>query len=136
MVTAGPNRTRPGVGLTRSRMWQRCRWRRPIASTRSAVARPSIECTPAPYAGRRRLEGPPALSDRRRNTLCGGGESGIPLAHRTGVAEGRVSELEPCDMRIKAGADVLPVEHVLTELRVPAPRGGAQVRVRKAIGRR
>ena len=41
MVTAGPNRTRPGVGLTRSRMWQRWRCSRPIASTRSAHLRPS-----------------------------------------------------------------------------------------------
>src|SRR5918996_4386022 len=40
MVTAGPNRTRPGVGLTRSRMWQRWRCTRPIASTRSAHLRP------------------------------------------------------------------------------------------------
>src|SRR3954468_22166256 len=39
MVTARPNRTRPGVGLTRSRMWQRCRSMRPIASTRSAHLR-------------------------------------------------------------------------------------------------
>src|SRR2546423_10879260 len=41
MVTAGPNRTRPGVGVTRSSMWQRWRCSRPIASTRSAHLRPS-----------------------------------------------------------------------------------------------
>src|SRR5918995_2698413 len=39
-------------------------------------------------------------------------------------------------MRIGALPNVLPVEHVLAELCVPARRGGAQVRVSKAVGRR
>jgi hypothetical protein len=63
--------------------------------------------------------------DRRRNTLCGGRQRRVPLAHLTGMAECRPGELQREGMRIGALADVLPIEHILAELPVPTRRSGA-----------
>ena len=76
------------------------------------------------------------LGNRRRNTLRGRREIGVPLADRTGVAEGGAGEFEREGMRIAVIADVLPIEDVLTHLRVPARRRRAHVPVAICIGRR
>src|SRR5687768_101667 len=112
MVTARPNRTRPGVGVTRSWMWQRCRWSRPMASTRSAVARPSIECTTAPYAALRAnwlaAWSPPTSGSSHRAERC-------PelLREELGLLPGG---------KVAALVDLIEVDEVGVRLLRPTPR--------------
>src|SRR3954453_23966916 len=75
---------------------------------------------------------PAGLPDRRRNSICRGGESGVPPAHPAGVAECGAGEFHRRGVRIGALPDVVPGEHVLAELCIPMAPGGAQVRIPEA----
>ena len=76
------------------------------------------------------------LDDRRRGALRAIEQRGVPVAHQAGVLERRAGEFEGERVRIGGGPHVLPVEHVLAELPVPARRGGRQLRVREPLAAR
>src|SRR6185503_5475655 len=103
IVTAGPKRTRPGVGLTRSRMWQRWRCRRPIASTRSAHLRPVTSI---------------GLAERERVGLGVGREERDlqgPVAHRFALAD----ELVHAALTERAVPGCVDVAAVMRARRLP-----------------
>jgi hypothetical protein len=54
-----------------------------------------------------------ALDDRRRRTLRAARQRRVPAAHHARVAEGRAGERERRPVRVGAGNDVVPVQHVL-----------------------
>jgi putative spermidine/putrescine transport system ATP-binding protein len=65
------------------------------------------------------------LRDGRRCSVRARGQGGVPPAHLAGTAERRPRELQSRGVRIRGGADVVPVEDVLPEGGIPArlPRG-------------
>src|SRR5450631_3234641 len=66
-------------------------------------------------------------ADWRRCPVGAGSEGRVPTAYRAGVQKGRASELEGGGMRILTGADIVPIEDELSEVRVPVRSGRRQV---------
>src|ERR1700755_2714414 len=58
--------------------------------------------------------------DRRRHSQRAPGEYRVPAAHGACVLDGRAAERQGIGMGVGRGADVVPVEHVLTERGLPA----------------
>lgn len=62
----------------------------------------------------------PGSGHRRRYSVCRGGERGIPRTYLTSVAKRRAGEVERERLRVRAGANIVPVEDVLPQCCIPA----------------
>ena len=86
-----------------------------------------------PEAGwRTRLSGSGRSGERRGNSLRTGRERRIPAADHARMPDRGPAEIERGTVRIRAGASVVPVEHVFAQPGVPAGGRRCQRRGRKS----